>query len=245
MSSLYLNPALEPAGAPIASVVRLTGDEAHHAVSVSRSRIGERISIGNGRGFVATGQILAIGQRELEMRVDQAEEYAEHRPTLVLVQALAKGDRDERAVQAATELGADEIVPWAASRSIVRWEGAKRARAQQRWETIAREASKQSLRAWLPRMRPLASTSDLCHRAETERMLVLDPTATEPFSAIDLDAAERISVVVGPEGGITPDELTQLESAGATRVRLGAGILRTSTAGPAALAVLNVRLGRW
>jgi 16S rRNA (uracil1498-N3)-methyltransferase len=162
----------------------------------------------------------------------------------VLVQALAKGDRDELAVQAACELGVDEVVPWQASRSVSRWEGTKAAKGRERWATIVREAAKQAHRSWVPQVAEPASTAQLIARSEGARMLILDPAATAPLSQIDADERDLV-LVVGPEGGISPEELERFEAAGAERIRLGDTVLRTSTAGPAAIAVLSVALGRW
>jgi 16S rRNA (uracil1498-N3)-methyltransferase len=161
-----------------------------------------------------------------------------------LAQALAKGDRDELAVQAATELGVDGVIPWTAARSISRWEGAKIAKGRDRWSAVVREASKQSLRAWIPDVLDLVTTKQLVRLAETARMLVLEPTAELTLGDLETDDRDLI-LVVGPEGGISPQELDALAAAGASVVRLGDEVLRTSTAGPAALAVLNVKLGRW
>jgi 16S rRNA (uracil1498-N3)-methyltransferase len=169
------------------------------------------------------------------------------RPRLVLVQALAKGDRDELAVQASVELGVDQVVPWQASRSVSRWQGDKAVKGVQRWRTIVREATKQSMRAWLPEVAAPATTAELRPRAQASRMLVLEPGAPKRLSDIRIDAGDDrdLVVVVGPEGGIAPDETERLVEAGAEAVRLGSSVLRTSSAGPAALAVLNVALGRW
>jgi 16S rRNA (uracil1498-N3)-methyltransferase len=162
---------------------------------------------------------------------------------VVLVQALAKGDRDELAVQAATELGVDEIVPWQAARSISRWDSAKAAKGVARWQSIVREAAKQAHRAWVPVVRQPVTTAQLGLRSGL--MLVLEPEATVVLSRADLGDADELVLVVGPEGGIAPEELAALADAGATPVRLGETVLRTSTAGPAALAVVSTLLGRW
>jgi 16S rRNA (uracil1498-N3)-methyltransferase len=147
-------------------------------------------------------------------------------------------------VQAATELGVDGVIPWTAGRSISRWEGAKVAKGHDRWSAIVREATKQSIRPWLPDVLDLVSSNQLARLAGEVRMLVLEPTAELALSALEPDDRD-IVLVVGPEGGIAPNELTALTSAGATLVRLGDTVLRTSTAGPAAIAVLNAKLGRW
>jgi 16S rRNA (uracil1498-N3)-methyltransferase len=165
-------------------------------------------------------------------------------PRLVVVQALPKGDRAELAVQAMTEVGVDEIVPWQASRSIVRWQGDRGTKALDRWRATAREAAKQSRRAHLP------VVSGVTGREVVERLrgfgLALHEEASTPLSTVDIPSSvTEVVLVVGPEGGIAPEELDAFTAAGATPVRLGSTVLRTSTAGVAALAVLNARTGRW
>ena len=242
MASLYLNPELEPADAELGARVGVTGDEARHAVTVARVRIGERIAIGDGSGFLVWGPVVAASAAELAIEVDEVRHDPEPEPPLWLAQALAKGDRDELAIQAATELGAAGVIPWAAERSVSRWDGAKAAKGRERWASIVREASKQAIRSRVPDVAALATTADLA--ARPGRLLVLDPLGDAALTELELDG-EPITLVVGPEGGISPREFEQLEAAGALRVRLGPEVLRTSTAGPAALAVLNARLGRW
>jgi 16S rRNA (uracil1498-N3)-methyltransferase len=242
MASLYLNPELEPVDAELGARVSVSGDEARHAVTVARVRLGERIAIGDGSGFVVWGAVVAASASELAIEVDEVRHDPEPEPQLWLAQALAKGDRDELAIQAATELGAAGVIPWAAERSVSRWEGAKAAKGRERWASIVREASKQAIRSRVPDVAALASTADLA--ALPGRLLVLDPLGDVALSELELDG-ERITLVVGPEGGIAPREFDAMETGGALRVRLGSEVLRTSTAGPAALAVLNARLGRW
>jgi 16S rRNA (uracil1498-N3)-methyltransferase len=169
----------------------------------------------------------------------------EPRPRIVVVQALPKGERAELAVEALTEVGVDEIVPWAASRSIVQWLGPRGDRALDKWRRTAREAAKQSRRAWLPRIAPLASTSEVAARLSSAQGLVLHEDATDRLAAVDCDAHRDVVVVVGPEGGIAPDELADFIAVGAQSVRLGDPVLRTSTAGVAAVAALSVQVGRW
>lgn len=223
----------------------LTGAEAHHAAAVRRVRVGEAVTVTDGRGAWLDGACESVAPREVVVRVSARRDEPAPEPRIALAQALAKGDRDELAVQAATELGVDEIVPWQASRSVSRWEGPKADKGRARWAAIVREAAKQAHRAWLPEVTPVVTTAALAGRAAGETILVLEPTAETRLSAIDLSGAASILLVVGPEGGIAPDELERLEAAGATRVRLGDTVLRTSTAGPAALALVNARLGRW
>jgi 16S rRNA (uracil1498-N3)-methyltransferase len=242
MSALYFNEALESpvTGSPeIGSTVTLDDDEARHAVTVARTRVGERLAIGNGRGLIVRGRVTSLDP--LAITVDEVDRQPAPDPQLWLVQALAKGDRDELAVQSATELAVSGVTPWAAERSITRWDGAKIARGQTRWEAIVREASKQSIRPWVPIVEALASTKSVAKAG----VFVLDPTASVPLTSVALPKSGRITIVVGPEGGISDREFELFEAGGAVRVRLGSEILRTSTAGPAALVVLNARLGRW
>ncbi|MFM9876625.1 MAG: 16S rRNA (uracil(1498)-N(3))-methyltransferase [Rhodoglobus sp.] len=249
MAHFYLDESL--ATAAVGDRITIAGSEARHAVTVSRLGVGEPISIGNGAGLVATGVVSSAEHTQLVVEATSVIEHPRSTPAVFLAQALAKGDRDELAVQVATELGVDGVIPWAAGRSISRWEGAKVAKGRDRWAAVAREATKQSLRAWLPDVLDLVTTKQLARlasasdgEADGARMLVLEPTAATPLSALELDGRDLI-LVVGPEGGITPQELDALSAAGAEIVHLGNEVLRTSTAGPAALAVLAVKLGRW
>ncbi|MCU1515183.1 MAG: rRNA ((1498)-N(3))-methyltransferase [Microbacteriaceae bacterium] len=242
MAHFYLSEDLEPVAA--GTRISVTGAEARHAVTVSRIQPGERISVGNGSGFVVTGDVISAEASEFVVEVGFVMETAPASPAIWLAQALAKGDRDEYAVQQATELGVDGVIPWSAQRSIVKWEGAKVRKGHDRWQAIVREATKQSVRPWIPEVADLASTVILAALAAETRMLVLDPEADLALSTLELDARDVV-VVVGPEGGIAPSELSRLTAAGATPVRLGDTVLRTSTAGPAAIAVLSAKLGRW
>ncbi|MFS0854241.1 16S rRNA (uracil(1498)-N(3))-methyltransferase [Microbacterium sp. 179-I 3D4 NHS] len=230
--------------AEVGSVVSLTGAEAKHAAVVRRLRVGEPVTVGDGVGVWLEGVAEEVTPSRVDVRIAARTVHAAPGPRIVLVQALAKGDRDELAVQAACELGVDEIVPWQASRSISRWEGPKAVRGRERWATIVREAAKQAHRAWVPDVRAPQTTAALAERAATDRVLLLDPSASTRLSEIEADGRDLV-LVVGPEGGISDDELARLTDAGAERVLLGDTVLRTSTAGPAAIAVLSVALGRW
>jgi len=242
MAHFYLNELL--ATAEVGTRVSIVGPEARHAVTVSRLAVGESVSIGNGRGLVVTGTVVTAEHTELVIEAVTVDDRPRPEPAIFLAQALAKGDRDEFAVQAATELGVDGVIPWSAGRSISRWEGTKVAKGHDRWSAIVREATKQSIRSWLPDVLDLATTAQLSRLASEVRMLVLEPTAQLALSELDADDRD-IVLVVGPEGGIAPNELAAFTAAGAELVRLGDTVLRTSTAGPAAIAVLNAKLGRW
>ncbi len=159
-------------------------------------------------------------------------------PRVTLVQALAKGDRGELAVELATEVGVDAIVPWAAERCIVKWDADRGPKALARWRSTAHEAAKQSRRAWFPEVTDPVRTPDVA--GLPGQLLVLHEDATEALSSVELTG--DVVLVVGPEGGIGADELAVL---GGTPVRLGSSVLRTSTAGAAAIAVVSARTRRW
>ena len=239
MAHFYLASALSEDAA------ELTGDEARHAVQVSRLRVGEQVVVGDGLGRVVDAQAVEVAKDRVALRVLATRREPRPVRRLVLVQALAKGGRDEAAIQAATELGVSAVVPWQAARSVTRWSGPKVVAGTARWATIVREAGKQSMRPWAAEVLPLASTKDLEALAAESTMLLLEPTADVSLLAVDLPADRDLVLVVGPEGGIAPEELDRLTAAGAAPVRLGPLVLRTSTAGPAALAALAGKLGLW
>lgn len=236
----------DAASAQPGDAVSLTGAEAHHAAAVRRVRVDEAVTLGDGRGVWLDAVVTASTPKQVDVRVTARAEAAPSRPRFVLVQALAKGDRDELAVQAATELGVDAIVPWQAARSVSRWD-AKADKGLARWRTIVREAAKQAHRAWIPEVEGVARTPDLVRLAGTAQVLVLEPSASVRLTEVAAEASDgrEVVLVVGPEGGIAPEELAALESAGARLVRLGETVLRTSTAGAAAISVLSAAHGRW
>jgi 16S rRNA (uracil1498-N3)-methyltransferase len=224
-------------------VVRLDGPEGHHAAVVQRLRVGEKILIGDGRGALAEATVTAVGKGILDAECGARRAVPRPDPRLTVVQGLAKGDRGELAVATMTEVGVDAIVPWAAARCVVRW---KDDRPLTRWRATVREAVKQSRRAWLPAVAEPARTADVARLlGSAAAAFVLHEEAAVPLSAVPLPASGEIALVVGPEGGVDPAEVAEFEAAGAVPVRMGDAVLRTSTAGAAAVAALSVRLGRW
>lgn len=225
--------------------VKLTGTEAHHAATVSRLRVGENILIGNGHGLVAQAHVLGISKSIVDLEIDSWTQSLQPVQNMTLVQALAKGDRDERAIEAATELGVDRIVPWAAHRSISKWEGPKIDKGVARWRSIVFEATKQSIRPFVPDVSELKNTSQIIDDFSEDFVVVLDPTGSQGLSELPVPANQGVVLIVGPEGGISVRELHAFSDAGCVIASLGQNILRTSTAGPAALAVLGAKLGRF
>jgi 16S rRNA (uracil1498-N3)-methyltransferase len=231
---------------PAGDSLVLDGPEGRHAATVKRARVGEQLLISDGRGSVVTGTVTAVDRDRVELSVDSRQIVVAPDPRLVVVQALPKGDRADLAIELLTELGVDEIVPWAAAHSVARWDSGKADRGVERWERTAREATKQSRRAWLPVVAGLASTAEVAARlSAATTALVLHEDASSGLGSVSLPAAGEVVLVVGPEGGISPDEISAFVAAGAAPVHLGVEVLRTSTAGGAALAALNLRLSRW
>lgn len=232
--------------AAVGSSVEVTGDEAHHAVAVRRLRIGEEVALTDGAGHRVVGEVVSTGKRAFTVSVTSADLLERPTPSFTVVQALPKGDRGELAVEVLTEIGVETIVPWAASRSVAVWKGERMAKSHAKWQATAREAGKQSRRSWLPSVSPLTDTPGVALLlAKSDLALVLHEDATTPLASLDLPTEGEIVVVVGPEGGIAPEELAVFGSAGAVTVRLGAEVLRTSTAGVAAVSALLARTSRW
>ena len=228
----------------------LDGAEGRHAGVVQRRGPGERVDVVDGAGVRLCGVVGEVTPAGVLVHVQQRVDEPAPAVALVLVQALAKGDRDELAIEAATEVGVDVVVPWQAERSIVVWRGERAAKSRARWLGTVRAAAKQSRRARVPAVEVAVDDRGLVERvravvADGGAALVLHEAATEPLAAATLPGAGQCLVVVGPEGGISDAELARLVEAGARAVRLGPHVLRTSTAGPVALAMLAERLGRW
>lgn len=231
-------------GAAVGDSVAVSGDEARHAVVVSRLEAGETVQVADGSGRVAEGEIVGAARDQLTVRIASLHEFDQSATRFVLMQALAKGGRDEQAIEAATELGVDAIIPWQADRSIVQWRGDKAAKAHRKWESLALAASKQSRRPTVPEVEPLlTSRAAVARLQDADAVVILHEEAEASIAEFDVPAGEVV-VVVGPEGGITPEELASFENAGGRLVRLGPTVLRASNAGPTALAVLLAR-SRW
>jgi 16S rRNA (uracil1498-N3)-methyltransferase len=226
--------------------VVLTGPEGHHAARVRRLRVGEQVDVVDGRGTRVGCAVVTVGRDTVELTVVSRSREAAPAPRLVLIQALAKGDRGELAVELATEVGVDEIVPWSAARCVVKWDGERGAKALERWRSTAREAAKQSRRSWVPEVTAPHTTGQVVERATSATaVLVLHESADRALAVCDLPSDGDVLLVVGPEGGLTDEELTTLTSAGGVVVRLGSTVLRTSTAGAAAAAVVSAMTPRW
>ncbi|MGY1580441.1 16S rRNA (uracil(1498)-N(3))-methyltransferase [Streptomyces sp. MN13] len=228
----------------------LDGPEGRHAVSVKRLRPGEDVILTDGAGTWADCVVLDTeGKDRLIVRMDSVSEEPPEQPRITVVQALPKGDRGELAVETMTEVGVDAIVPWQAARCITQWKGDRGQKSLAKWRATAREAGKQSRRVRFPEVAEAATTKQvaaLLARADFAAVLHSDfEYGSEPLATAELPAQGEIVLVVGPEGGVAADELELFRQAGAKAYVLGRSVLRTSTAGTAAAALLLGRTGRW
>jgi 16S rRNA (uracil1498-N3)-methyltransferase len=225
----------------------LDGPEGRHAVSVRRLQPGEDVVLTDGTGRGAAGRVVAAeGRDRLLVAVAELVAEPEPGPRITVVQALPKGDRGELAVETMTETGVDEIVPWSAARCITQWKGERGAKSLAKWRATAREAGKQSRRLRFPVVAGAETTRQVAARlAAADFAAVLHEEGAEPLATADLPETGSIVLVVGPEGGVSPEELAVFAEAGARPHRLGRTVLRTSTAGTAATALLLARTGRW
>ncbi|KNH18971.1 16S rRNA methyltransferase [Arthrobacter sp. ZBG10] len=231
----------------------LEGPEARHAVAVKRLAPGEPVDIVDGAGTRLSGVVVAASSAALE--VECISVAREDRPDirLVLVQALAKGDRDELAIETATELGIDAVIPWQSERAIVRWKGDRAAKAHAKWQSTVTAAAKQARRAWVPEVRAAVDTAALAGAVEAADLaIILHENAVRPLRSVlsawageSTAAVREVLLIVGPEGGISPREVTRLCDQGAVTALLGHHVLRSSTAGPAAVVLASDVLGRW
>jgi 16S rRNA (uracil1498-N3)-methyltransferase len=240
---VFRHPGLAPVR--VGGRVELTGEEAHHAVVVRRVRVGEQVVLTDGAGTTATLTVTQTDPTTLTGTVDATAATEPELPRVVVVQAIPKGERGVLAVEMLTEVGVDVIVPWAAARCVAVWRGDREVKALARWRSTAREAAKQARRSWFPEVAETATTADVVRLLEKASVpVVLHEAASGPLADLPVPGRGEIVVVVGPEGGITEDELAQFAAVGAEPVRMGTSVLRTSTAGVAATAALLART-RW
>jgi 16S rRNA (uracil1498-N3)-methyltransferase len=232
---------------PRAGSTTLDGPEGKHAATVRRLRVGEQLLLSDGQGGLARCEVLDVARDELGLRVDETWRVPAPRLRVELAQALVKGDRGELAVELATEAGVDAVVPWRASRCVAKWDnGPRGAKALGRWRSTAAQAAKQARRPWTPQVAEPVGTKALAERVRaSDAALVLHESAEMPLTSVDLPADGELVLVVGPEGGVSPEELAALVDVGAQAVRLGPSVLRASTAAAVALGALGALTDRW
>jgi 16S rRNA (uracil1498-N3)-methyltransferase len=226
------------------------GDEGFHAATVRRIRRGEQLVLGDGVGGLAHCVVEQAGRDGLQARVLDRWQQPRPQPPVTVIQALPKAERSELAIELATEAGADALVAWQAARCVARWDGARADKGLRRWRAVARAAAQQSRRAHIPSVDGVLSTAALAQRiadvvASGGVALALHESASGRLTDLIMAQAKSVMLVVGPEGGIAPDELAAVTDAGAKVVRLGPTVLRTSSAAAVALGALGVLTPRW
>jgi 16S rRNA (uracil1498-N3)-methyltransferase len=228
------------------SSITLTGAEGRHAATVRRLAVGERADVTDGAGTIAECAVTRTGPGEIELAVLSRRTVPAAEPRIVVVQAIPKGDRGELAVEIMTEVGVDEVVAWQAERCVARWRDGRAGKALARWQATAREAAKQSRRAWIPEVTGPEGTPAIARRASTAALAVLlDPGAAAAFGGLAMPHSGEIVVIVGPEGGVSPAEADALTAAGAIPARLGPTVLRSSSAGAVAATLALAGSARW
>lgn len=227
----------------IGNTQELSGDEAHHAVKVMRLAIGEKIKIADSNGNWVSGSITEVGKKNLKIDVAERGSTDTKKPELVVVQAVTKSDRTKEMLELLTVGGADQITPWQAEHCISKWQSD----SSSKWRILIKEAAKQARRVKLPELRDVLTTNQLINSFKsTDQIVILHEGASKKFSKLNLSKdAERIILIIGPEGGISEVELSQLQEAGAVAVQLGESVLRSAHAGFAALSAVQSAIGRW
>lgn len=230
--------------------VTVGGDEGFHAATVRRIRPGERLLLGDGAGELAWCEVDGADRAELHATILERWQVPTPVPRVTVVQAIPKSERSELAVELATEAGADEFVAWHAARCVARWDGPRAEKGLRRWRAVARSAARQSRRAHIPPVTGPEATRALTRRvadvvAGGGVVLVMHESATGPMAEHVVAGVASVTLVIGPEGGLTDDEVRVLTDAGGVAVRLGPTVLRTSTAAAVALGALGVLTGRW
>lgn len=234
-----------PAAPSVGDVLDLSGDEGHHAAVVRRIRTGEVVVLSDGTGRGVRGEVVEVTKKGLAVRADEILQAPEPPVAWVLAQALAKGGHDEQAIDMVTQAGVAEVVPWQSDRAIVRWSGDKAAKGAEKWRRTVREAAKQSRRLRVPLVHDVVDTAALARMvAEVDAAYVLHESAEQWLGEVGVPGHGRVLLVVGPEGGITPNELDTLVAAGATPVLVSDGVLRASSAGIVGLARAQALAGR-
>ena len=249
----------DPASVGVGDRATLAGAEGRHAASVRRIGAGEWVDVVDGAGLRLTCEVAGADKSSLSLVVREVLQEERPVPEIVLVQALAKGGRDEAAVEICTEIGIDRVIPWASQRAIVQWKGPKADKGRAKWEGVARAAAKQSRRAFVPTVEGVMDSRELtswvasltdeagvafvCHEEASESLGAALASLQE--AGADASLPPRVALIVGPEGGIGPEETGALVDAGARMIGLGANVLRSSTAGAVALTLIRAAAGAY
>lgn len=221
------------------AIYEFDGEDAHHAVRVLRMTAGEIFMLSDGEGAWSEVKVFAVKKKSLEVQVLSSGFQEPLRTSITVVQAIPKGDRAKEAIELLTEAGVDTIIPWTSSRSI--------GKGTDKFAITAREASKQSRRLRIPRVVDSASTDQICALIkQSSCTVVFHESAPSALSELKLPLGiSDVVIIIGPEGGITDEELARFSDAGAMLSRMGRPVLRSAHAGIAAVSALCAKLQVW
>jgi 16S rRNA (uracil1498-N3)-methyltransferase len=242
MTARFFCPPPLVAGAEIA----LPSSAAHHAAQVLRLRVGDAVTLFDGEGGEYGAQIARVTPRAVNLRVVERRAIERESPlSITLAQALVSAERMDYAIQKAVELGAVAIAPVATARSVTRLDGTRAHRRVEHWRQIVIASCEQCGRNRLATVHAPCELREWLHRPSNASLrLMLAPSAAHSLADLR-EPKEAIELLVGPEGGLAPEEETAALAAGFRGVRLGPRMLRTETAGPAMLAAMNALWGDW
>lgn len=213
-----------------------------HLVRVLRLGVGDAVVLFNGDGHDYAARLVSVGKRGAEAEVTAARALANESPlAITLAQGVARGEKMDLVLQKATELGVAAVVPVNTERTEVKLDAERAAKRLAHWQGVLAAACEQSGRARVPALSSPVALAHWAGGAHAGLKLMLDPEGELALS--DLPAADAVTLVVGPEGGLSERDLSTLRAAGFRGLRLGPRILRTETAGLAAIAALQSRLG--
>ena len=225
----------------VGSIYEFDNEDAFHAIKVLRLSAGEIFRLGNGDGAWSKVVVENVNKKSMTVKVLESgfeEKLAQH---FTIIQAVPKGDRVKESIELSTEGGVDRILMWNSARSIGRSDD-----KIEKLQLTAREASKQSRRLRIPVVAAIPTVDAVVDEiAKADLALVLHESATTSISSSVVAGATRIVLIIGPEGGLTDQEVETFAAAGAKVVLLGRPILRSAHAGLAALAAVNTALSIW
>lgn len=240
MLSLFIVPEITDG-----SKITVDGDEAHHAIKVMRMEMGEELQLTDGRGSWAQGSISSIDKKSFTVSITERGNVGRNHAELVVIQALTKSDRARETIELLVEAGVDRIIPWQSDHCIAKW----KEDMLEKWHNSAVAACKQSRRYTIPAVEtPITLTGIRERFTEKSLLLVLHESAQEKLSVVVSPSAisqNHIVLIIGPEGGISVDELRELSAIGGKVVRLGNPVLRSAHAGMAGLAAVQALMRHW
>jgi 16S rRNA (uracil1498-N3)-methyltransferase len=224
------------------SQIEVDGDEAHHGVNVLRLKQSEQVKISDGVGNWGIGKVNQLSKKSFTVEISDRGFEPAPKQQVIVVQAILKNDANKEAVDFLTQVGADEIIPWQSQHSI----GKIDVKSLSKWQTVARESSRQSRRVRIPVITNTHSTESLISKIQDlENIFVLHESAENRLSQIEINQEADVFLIVGPEGGLSEFEVNTFMAAGAKVVRLGESVLRAANAGAAATSVVMSRTGKW